>query len=147
MDRNVLESDQRKALLFETFFVWMNFIEGIPIAILNLIVFASIIIIVKSPSGAVISSCSTKSKSTTSKNYMFSILLSHFPSYFRYKWVSIYILIFRRVFLDTSQFAANEKPAFIFIGNLALADFFVAVTQNVSVYIHKKMKSDYNSYR
>ena len=68
VDRKVLESDQRKALLFETFFVWMNFIEGIPIAILNLIVFASIIIIVKSPSGAGISSCSTKSRSTTSKN-------------------------------------------------------------------------------
>ena len=68
VDRNVLESDQRKALLFETFFVWMNFIEGIPIAILNLIVFASIIIIVKSPSGACISSCSTKSRATTSKN-------------------------------------------------------------------------------
>ena len=68
VDRNVLESDQRKALLFETVFVWMNFIEGIPIAILNLIVFASIIIIVKSPSGACISSCSTKSRATTSKN-------------------------------------------------------------------------------
>ena len=68
VDRNVLESDQRKALLFETFFVWMNIIEGIPIAILNLIVFASIIIIVKSPSGACISSCSTKSRATTSKN-------------------------------------------------------------------------------
>ena len=68
VDRNILESDQRKALLFETFFVWMNFIEGIPIAILNLIVFASIIIIVKSPSGACISSRSTKSRATTSKN-------------------------------------------------------------------------------
>ena len=68
VERNILESDQRKALLFETFFVWMNFIEGIPIAILNLIVFASIIIIVKSPSGVCISSCSTKSRATTSKN-------------------------------------------------------------------------------
>ena len=77
VDRNVLESDQRKALLFETFFVWMNFIEGIPIAILNLIVFTSIIIIVKSPSGACISSCSTKSRSTTSKNQIFGILLLH----------------------------------------------------------------------
>ena len=80
MERNILESDQRKALLFETFFVWMNFIEGIPIAILNLIVFASIIIIVKSPSGACISSCSTKSRATTSKNYMFWILLLQFET-------------------------------------------------------------------
>ena len=78
MDRNILESDQRKALLFETFFVWMNFIEGIPIAILNIIVFASIIIIVKSPSGASISSCSTKSRATTSNNQMFRILLLQF---------------------------------------------------------------------
>ena len=97
MDRNVLESDQRKALLFETFFVWMNFIEGIPIAILNLIVFASIIIIVKSPSGACISSCSTKSRSTTSKNQIFGILLLQlamiYITYFRHQFTTLYLSV------------------------------------------------------
>ena len=48
---------------------------------------------------------------------------------------------------DTSQFAANEKPAFIFIGNLALADFFVVITQSVVDNGHKRMRQDFNSFR
>ena len=49
------------------FYGWMNCIEGIPIALLNLIVFVSIVFIIKQPSGTCIS-LPTKYKSTGSKN-------------------------------------------------------------------------------
>ena len=42
----------------------------------------------------------------------------------------------------TAQFAANEKPAFIFIGNLALADLFVFITQMIVPHYHRSMKNN-----
>ena len=67
VDRDILESDHRKAFLFDTLYAWMHYIEGIPTLILNFIVFVSIIIIIKQPNGTSISP-SSKSKRATSKN-------------------------------------------------------------------------------
>ena len=47
---------------------------------------------------------------------------------------------------DTSQFAAHEKPAFVFIGNLALADFFVGISQNIVGHVHHRFRKDWSSY-
>ena len=41
-----------------------------------------------------------------------------------------------------TQFAANEKPAFIFIGNLALADLFVFTTQMIVPHYTRSMKNN-----
>ena len=47
---------------------------------------------------------------------------------------------------DTTQFAANEKPAFVFIGNLALADFLVGIVQTIAGHVHHRFRKDWNSY-